>query len=46
MKQDGVDRMLTINLPVCNECKGTDREKNAVDELLEGLADGFVCGCI
>lgn len=35
-----------FNLPVCNECKGTDREKQAVEELLEGLADGFVCGCI
>jgi hypothetical protein len=40
------EKNLQINLPVCNECKGTDREKNAVDELLEGLADGFVCGCI
>ncbi len=40
------EKNLQINLPVCNECKDTDREKNAVDELLEGMADGFVCGCI
>ncbi len=35
-----------FNLPVCDECKGTDREKQAVDQLLEGMAEGFVCGCI
>ncbi|HEX7584772.1 MAG TPA: hypothetical protein VF373_08800 [Prolixibacteraceae bacterium] len=35
-----------LNLPVCIECSGTDREIKAVDEHLEGLADGFVCGCI
>lgn len=35
-----------INLPVCNKCKGSDEEKEAVKDLTEGLADGFVCGCI
>lgn len=35
-----------INLPVCDNCSGTEREKEAVAELLEGMADGFVCGCI
>jgi hypothetical protein len=35
-----------LNLPVCMECSNTDREKNAVQEYLEGMADGFVCGCI
>lgn len=35
-----------LNLPVCEDCKGTEREKQAVDEHLEGLAEGFVCGCI
>ncbi len=35
-----------VNLPVCEGCSGTDVEANKVKELLEGLADGFVCGCI
>lgn len=35
-----------VNLPVCNNCKGTPREKEKIDELLEGLAERFVCGCI
>lgn len=35
-----------VNLPVCNTCAGTENEKNKVRELLDSLADGFVCGCI
>lgn len=35
-----------FNLPVCKKCDGTDQEKRAVEELLEGMAEGFVCGCI
>jgi ribosome-binding protein aMBF1 (putative translation factor) len=35
-----------VNLPVCRECEGTDRETEVVAELLEGMAEGFVCGCI
>lgn len=35
-----------VNLPVCDSCKGTDQEKEKIAELLEGLAEGFVCGCI
>ncbi len=35
-----------VNLPVCQQCKGTDNEKKMVDDLLEGLAERFVCGCI
>jgi hypothetical protein len=35
-----------VNLPVCINCKGTPLEKGKVDELLDSLADGFVCGCI
>ncbi len=35
-----------VNLPVCNRCSGSDEERKKVKELLEGLADGFVCGCI
>ena len=35
-----------VNLLVCYNCKGTPHEKQTVAELLESLADGFVCGCI
>ncbi|WP_430971986.1 hypothetical protein [Sunxiuqinia rutila] len=35
-----------LNLPVCPSCKGSEQEKEAVQALTEGLADGFVCGCI
>lgn len=39
-------RNSSVNLPVCEKCKGTNREMEKVQELLEGMADGFVCGCI
>ncbi|MBR8537320.1 hypothetical protein KDU71_17255 [Carboxylicivirga sediminis] len=35
-----------VNLPVCNTCSGSAAEVDKEKELLEGLADGFVCGCI
>lgn len=35
-----------LNLPVCEKCKGTKAEEVKEKELTEGLADGFVCGCI
>lgn len=35
-----------INLPVCDKCQNTDDEAQAVKKLQEGMADGFVCGCI
>ncbi len=35
-----------VNLPVCNLCKGTDKEKITEDEYLDSLADDLVCGCI
>lgn len=35
-----------INLPVCEKCRGTELEQEAVRKLQEGMADGFVCGCI
>jgi len=35
-----------VNLSVCESCKGSENEKVKVKELLESLADGFVCGCI
>jgi hypothetical protein len=34
------------NLPVCQDCKGTDAEKKAENNVLDSLAEGFVCGCI
>lgn len=36
----------TVNLPVCNHCKNTEKEKQKEAEYLESLAEGFVCGCI
>lgn len=35
-----------VNLPVCENCRGTETEKETVKEFLNSLADGFVCGCI
>ena len=35
-----------VNLPVCLNCKGTQKEKDTVAEFLDSLADGLVCGCI
>lgn len=35
-----------VNLPVCETCKGSERERAMVKEAIEGLAEGFVCGCI
>jgi len=44
--KDNSELNLDVNLPVCNNCKGTKIEKEKVLELLDSLADGFVCGCI
>lgn len=46
LREDEFSVNQEINLPVCNACKGSDNEKIAVKDLTEGLADGFVCGCI
>ncbi len=35
-----------VNMPVCSKCKRTEKEKTRIEELLDSLADGFVCGCI
>ncbi|NQU55497.1 MAG: hypothetical protein HQ522_23510 [Bacteroidetes bacterium] len=35
-----------VNLRVCKNCKGTNKEKETEIEYLDSLADGFVCGCI
>ena len=40
------DKNILVNLPVCQSCKNTKEEKDKANELLEGMADGFVCGCI
>ena len=37
---------LEVNLPVCQNCKGTKKEKDAIENHLDSLADGLVCGCI
>lgn len=34
------------NLPVCQVCKGSEKEKKKEKNALDSLADGFVCGCI
>ncbi len=36
----------SVNLPVCEQCRGTEKEKEAIQNLRDGMADGFVCGCI
>jgi len=35
-----------VNLPVCDLCSGSEPEAEKIKELLEGLAEGFVSGCI
>ena len=35
-----------VYLPVCENCHGTEKEKQTVEEYLDSLADGLVCGCI
>ncbi len=40
------EKNILLNLPICIHCIGTDQEKTAIAEHLDGMADGFVCGCI
>lgn len=35
-----------VYLPVCSKCNGSQEEKKMVEEYLDSLADGLVCGCI
>ena len=35
-----------LYLPVCPGCKDSDEEKKAIDDYLESLAEGLICGCI
>jgi NAD-dependent SIR2 family protein deacetylase len=44
--QDKIKRNSTVNLPVCENCNGTDKEKDMEEEYLDSLADGLICGCI
>lgn len=37
---------IVVNMPVCEKCKGSEQEKKVEKEVLDSLADGFVCGCI
>lgn len=46
VKASGLQLNTEVNLLVCNNCLGTDKEMETVKELLDSLADGFVCGCI
>ncbi len=41
-----VELNTVVNLYVCHACKGTENEKQKETELLDSLAEGFVCGCI
>jgi ribosome-binding protein aMBF1 (putative translation factor) len=34
------------NMPVCQDCRGTNAEKQAEKEAIDSLGEGFVCGCI
>jgi hypothetical protein len=43
---DKLELNTEVNLMVCEICKGSPNEKEAVAELLDSLADGLVCGCI
>lgn len=41
-----VEYRAKVNLPICKRCKESGREAVKVKEMLDELADGFVCGCI
>lgn len=45
-KKNNFELNIEVNLPVCNNCKGTEKEAQTVKEYLASLADDFVCGCI
>jgi uncharacterized CHY-type Zn-finger protein len=46
IKQKDMTKNNRVNLLVCPTCSGSENEMKAVNELMEGLAEGFVCGCI
>lgn len=37
---------VAVTMKVCLSCSGTEKEKQREKELLESLAEDFVCGCI
>ena len=43
---DTSEMNVVVNMPVCIDCRGTEKEKKEEKEVLDSLADGFVCGCI
>ncbi len=44
--EEGLKLNTTVNMYVCACCRGTENEKQKETELLDSLAEGFVCGCI
>ncbi len=46
IESEAIRKNKELNLPVCENCEGSEQEKQAVNDLTEGLAEGFVCGCI
>lgn len=41
-----VSKNKALNLPVCDQCKDSDEEKQMVNNLNDEMGDGFICGCI
>jgi protein-arginine kinase activator protein McsA len=35
-----------LNLPVCENCMKTEKEKEAEKKAIETLGEDFICGCI
>jgi len=46
IKGKDIDYNKKTNLPVCPNCKGTNKEKQTELDALDSLSEGFVCGCI
>jgi len=37
---------MAVNLPFCDDCSDTNKEKETAEEYLDSLTDGLACGCI
>jgi hypothetical protein len=46
IKVESYELNIEVNMPVCKLCKGTAQEKKMVEEMLDSLAEGLICGCI